>query len=231
MFRFKQFSILQDKSAMKVGTDGVLLGAWTPVKNATSILDVGTGTGLIALMLAQRTLNAHIDAVEVEDEAYVEATINFKNAPWSDRLKIYKDSFLEFQTDCKYDLIVSNPPYYTDTYKQPSSERMLARHVGELTFKSLLEKVAGLLSEQGTCAFIIPYKEEESFLKLGENLGLFPKKIERIKGRVDLPFKRSLLYLTQELTSVEEKELVIEKGRHIYTDEYIKLTKLFYLKM
>lgn len=231
MFRFKQFSILQDKSAMKVGTDGVLLGAWTPVKNATSILDVGTGTGLIALMLAQRTLNAHIDAVEVEDEAYVEATVNFKNAPWSDRLKIYKDSFLEFQTDCKYDLIVSNPPYYTDTYKQPSSERMLARHVGELTFKSLLEKVAGLLSEQGTCAFIIPYKEEESFLKLGENLGLFPKKIERIKGRVDLPFKRSLLYLTQELTSVEEKELVIEKGRHIYTDEYIKLTKLFYLKM
>lgn len=231
MFRFKQFSISQDKSAMKVGTDGVLLGAWTPVKNAKSILDVGTGTGLIALMLAQRSSKANIDAIEIEKAAFKEASVNFKNSPWADRLKINYNSYLEFQSSQQYDLIVSNPPYYTDTFKDSSSERTLARHVGDLSFKRLLEKTNELLKENGACAFVIPYKEEASFLQLSADIGLFPKKIERVRGRVDLSFKRSLLYLTRELCICKETVLVIEKDRHVYTDEYIELTKLFYLKM
>lgn len=232
MFRFKQFSIQQQQSAMKVGTDGVLLGAWTPAKSISTVLDVGTGTGLIALMLAQRTLETtQIHAVEVEEEACKEAAVNFKNSPWSDRLSVTQGSFLDYTNQPKYDLIVSNPPYFTDTFKQESSGRTLARHVGNLTFKSLLKKTSSLLTNNGACAFIIPHKEETLFLKTATEFGLFPKKLCRIKGKTDLPFKRSLLYLTKNSYKCSITELTIEIDRHIYTQEYIELTKSFYLKM
>ena len=143
-FQFKQFSIEQDKTAMKVGTDGVLLGAWVAISsNPFSILDVGAGTGLIALMLAQRSNAETIDAVELNEEAYEQTVENFEKSDWSDRLFCYHASLQEFTNEFedKYDLIVSNPPFYTATYKELPSSRALARHTESLSYSELLENV------------------------------------------------------------------------------------------
>uniref|UniRef100_UPI00374D869F tRNA1(Val) (adenine(37)-N6)-methyltransferase n=1 Tax=Flavobacterium sp. TaxID=239 RepID=UPI00374D869F len=152
MFSFKQFSVQQDKTAMKVGTDGVLLGAWTPINhNPNSILDIGTGTGIIALMLAQHTSAEQIDALEIDEDAYEQATDNFENSPWSDRLFCYHaglDEFVEEPED-EYDLIVCNPPFYTEDYKTDNEQRDLARFSDAMPFEELIEAADLLLSENG----------------------------------------------------------------------------------
>ncbi|MGY5356051.1 tRNA1(Val) (adenine(37)-N6)-methyltransferase [Wenyingzhuangia sp. IMCC45467] len=231
MFQFKKFAISQEKSAMKVGTDGVLLGAWTPVKRAKTILDIGAGTGLIALMLAQRNPIAKITAIEIEENAFTEAKFNFEDSPWADRLTVFNNSLQGFKSNIQYDLIVSNPPYFTDTFKNDNTERALARHVDNLSFQDLLLCTSVLLSEQGICTFIIPFAEESNFIHLAKEQGLFVCKITRVRGRAHLPVKRSLLCFTKELKKTIENELVIEIDRHIYTQDYINLTQPFYLKM
>ena len=235
MFQFKQFSINQDKTAMKVGTDGVLLGAWTPTnQNPFSILDIGTGTGLIALMLAQRTSAEQIDALEIDEDAYEQAVDNFENAPGSDRLFCFHaglDEFIEEPED-EYDLIVSNPPFYAEDYKTENEQRDLARFQDALPFEDLVEAADLLLSENGILAVIIPYKEESRFIALAKDFELFPIKITRVKGTPTSEIKRSLLAFSRhEIADVLTDELVIETDRHIYTPEYINLTKDFYLKM
>lgn len=231
MFRFKQFTILQNQSAMKVGTDGVLLGAWTPIDNVNNVLDIGTGTGLIALMLAQRNKSSFIDALEVEDAACYEAKLNFQNSDWSKRLTLHQTPVEDYQTNKKYDLVVSNPPYYTDTFTSPNTSRTLARHVEGLTFKKLLNCTLNLLEKDGNCSFIIPCKEEVYFLKIAASLGLFPLKITRVKGNKTATAKRSLLLLSRKQVVCVFNELVIEIERHVYTEQYIELTQEFYLKM
>ena len=235
MFKFKQFSINQDKTAMKVGTDGVLLGAWTPTNhNPFSILDIGTGTGLIALMLAQRTTAEQIDALEIDEDAYEQAVDNFENSPWSDRLFCFHaglDEFIEEPED-EYDLIVSNPPFYSEDYKTENEQRDLARFQDALPFEDLVEAADLLLSENGILAVIIPYKEESRFIALAKDFELFPIKITRVKGTPNTEIKRSLLAFSRlEITDILTDELVIETDRHLYTTEYISLTKDFYLKM
>ncbi len=235
MFKFKQFSINQDKTAMKVGTDGVLLGAWTPTNhNPFSILDIGTGTGLIALMLAQRTAAEQIDALEIDEDAYEQAVDNFENAPWSDRLFCFHaglDEFIEEPED-EYDLIVSNPPFYAEDYKTENEQRDLARFQEAMPFEELVEAADLLLSENGILAVIIPYKEESRFIALSEDFELFPIKITRVKGTPTSEIKRSLLAFSRhEIADILTDELVIETDRHLYTTEYISLTKDFYLKM
>lgn len=235
IFQFKQFSLEQDRCAMKIGTDGVLLGAWTPLtNNPFSILDIGTGTGIIALMLAQRSYAEQIDALEIDDEAYEQATDNFENSPWSDRLFCFHaglDEFVEEPED-EYDLIVSNPPFYTDDYKSENEKRDLARFTDAMPFEDLIEAAALLLSENGVFAVIIPFKEEEKFLALAKEYDFFPLKITRVKGTPTTETKRSLLAFTRtELDNFPVDELIIETARHIYTTEYIELTKDFYLKM
>ena len=235
MFQFKQFSINQDKTAMKVGTDGVLLGAWTPTNhNPFSILDIGTGTGLIALMLAQRTAAEQIDALEIDEDAYEQAVDNFENAPWSDRLFCFHaglDEFIEEPED-EYDLIVSNPPFYSEDYKTENEQRDLARFQDALPFEDLVEAADLLLSENGILAVIIPYKEESRFIALAKDFELFPIKITRVKGTPTSEIKRSLLAFSRhEIADILTDELVIETDRHLYTTEYISLTKDFYLKM
>ena len=235
MFKFKQFSINQDKTAMKVGTDGVLLGAWTPINhNPFSILDIGTGTGLIALMLAQRTTAEQIDALEIDEDAYEQAVDNFENSPWSDRLFCFHaglDEFIEEPED-EYDLIVSNPPFYSEDYKTENEQRDLARFQDALPFEDLVEAADLLLSENGILAVIIPYKEESRFIALAKDFDLFPTKITRVKGTPTSEIKRSLLAFSRhEIIDILTDELVIETDRHIYTPEYISLTKDFYLKM
>ena len=234
-FQFKQFSIEQDRCAMKIGTDGVLLGAWAPIdNNPFSILDIGTGTGIIALMLAQRSGATQIDALEIDEDAYEQATDNFENSPWNDRLFCFHaalDEFVEEPED-EYDLIISNPPFYTEDYKSENQQRDLARFSDAMPFEELIEAADLLLSENGIFAVIIPFKEEERFIDLCAEVELFPVKATRVKGSPKTPIVRSLLaFKRYELSVLEADELIIEINRHEYTDEYIELTKDFYLKM
>lgn len=235
MFQFKQFSIQQDKTAMKVGTDGVLLGAWTPIEHQPfSVLDIGAGTGLLALMLAQRCHAEQIDALEIDEDAHEQCVENFENSPWSDRLFCYHaglDEFMEEPED-EYDLIVSNPPFYSEDYKTTDEKRDLARFEDALPFEDLVEAADLLLSENGIFSVIIPFKEESRFLALACEFDLFPLKITRVKGTPSSEIKRSLLAFSRnQITSCTIDELVIEITRHNYTPEYIALTKDFYLKM
>jgi tRNA1Val (adenine37-N6)-methyltransferase len=235
MFQFKQFSLEQDRCAMKIGTDGVLLGAWTPIDNSPiSILDIGTGTGIIALMLAQRSAAEQIDAFDIDEEAYEQSTDNFENSPWNDRLFSFHaglDEFVEEPED-EYDIIVSNPPFYGEDYKSNNDQRDLARFQDAMPFEDLIEAADLLLSENGIFSVIIPFKEESTFLALAKEYELFPLKITRVKGTPITETKRSLLaFGRKEITNFPLDELIIETARHIYTPEYIALTKDFYLKM
>lgn len=234
IFKFKQFSINQDRSAMKVGTDGVLLGAWAPlINNPLTVLDIGAGTGLIAMMLAQRSSAEQIDAIEIDEHAYEQCVDNFENSPWSDRLYCYHAGLDEFVDEVEelFDVIVSNPPFYTDEYKSDNEQRDLARFEDALPFGELVEAADFFLSDHGIFSVIIPFKEEERFLSLCLERQLFPLKMTRVKGTPTSEIKRSLLAFTRiEQTPIVD-ELVIETARHQYTTEYIALTKDFYLKM
>lgn len=233
-FQFKKFTINQDRCAMKVGTDGVLLGAWCPDENNTfSILDIGAGTGILSLILAQRSNAFQIDAIEIDEDAYEQCVENFESSPWGDRLFCFHaglDEFVEEPED-EYDLIISNPPFYTEDYKTENEQRDLARFSDALPFEDLVEAANLLLSENGIFAVIIPFKEEEKFITLAKDFELHPFKITRVKGTPTTEIKRSLLAFskTQKQTLIDE--LIIETARHQYTEEYIDLTKDFYLKM
>ena len=234
-FQFKQFSLEQDNCAMKIGTDGVLLGAWAPIAHELfSVLDIGTGTGIIALMVAQRSNAAQIDALEIEENAYEQATDNFENSPWNERLFCFHaglDEFMEEPED-EYDLIVSNPPFYAEDYKTNDEQRDLARFQDALPFEDLIEAADLLLSGNGILAVIIPFKEEKRFLAIAHEFELYPTHITRVKGTPTTEIKRSLLALSRnKIDNTTIDELVIEIGRHEYTPEYIELTQEFYLKM
>ncbi len=233
-FKFKQFTVNQDRCAMKIGTDGVLLGAWVPIDDSVnSILDIGTGTGVIALMAAQRSEAEIIDALEIDTEAYEQAVDNFESSDWGDRLFCYHASFQEFvdEIEDKYDLLISNPPFYTENYKTSDVQRDIARFQDALPFDHLVIGASRLLSDQGLLALIIPYKEEERVIDIAANINLFPKKITRVKGNPTSEIKRSMLLFGFNQTTTEIDELVIENSRHQYTNPYIDLTKDFYLKM
>ncbi|WP_108804970.1 tRNA1(Val) (adenine(37)-N6)-methyltransferase [Aquimarina sp. Aq107] len=233
-FRFKQFIVHQDRCAMKIGTDAVLLGSWVPVSdNVSSILDVGTGTGVIALIMAQRSYAEIIDAVEIDAAAYEQSVENFEASDWGDRLFCYHASFQEFfqEIDDKYDLLISNPPFYTDTYKTEDATRDVARFEDALPFEHLFIGASHLLSEKGKFAVVLPFKEENNAIKIAKSAGLFPEKITRVQGNPSSEIKRSLLLFGFDQVEIEKDELIIETGRHQYTPEYIELTKDFYLKM
>ena len=233
-FKFKQFTVNQDKCAMKIGTDGVLLGAWTSVINQPfSILDIGAGTGIIALMLAQRSFAELIDAIEIDDDAYEQCVENFENSSWNDRLFCYHASLKEFvdEIDIKYDLIVSNPPFYSDDVKSENEQRDLARFQDALPFEHLIESISKLLSETGTFSIIIPFKEEDHIINLASKVNLFPNRILHVKGNTSSEIKRSLMQFSFAKNEIKIDELIIETARHQYTPDYINLTKDFYLKM
>jgi tRNA1Val (adenine37-N6)-methyltransferase len=219
---------------MKIGTDAVLLGAWCPVdNNPFSILDIGAGTGILALMLAQRSNSEQIDAIEIDESAYEQCVDNFENSPWADRLFCFHAGLDEFidEPEDEYDIIISNPPFYTDNYKSNSEQRDKARFADALPFEELVEAASLLLSEKGIFTVIIPYKEESEFIKLANKYDLFPFKITHVKGTPTSEYKRSLLAFSRIEKTPETSELIIETSRHQYTEEYISLTKDFYLKM
>lgn len=234
LFHFKQFTINQDRCAMKVGTDGVLLGAWANTShNPNSILDIGAGTGIIALMLAQRSSAGLIDALEIDENAYEQCVENFEASDWADKLFCYHaglDEFVE-EIEDKYDLIISNPPFYSENVSSGNQQRDIARSNFSLPFEELLEGVSLLLSIQGTFNVIIPFKEEEKFINIASKFNLFPNRITKIKGNLTSESKRSLLEFSFKEKRPKLSTLIIEKKRHQYTDDYVSLTKDFYLKM
>ncbi|MEY2629195.1 MAG: hypothetical protein RLZZ469_90, partial [Bacteroidota bacterium] len=195
----------------------------------------GAGTGLIALMLAQRSHAEQIDAIEIDENAFEQCVDNFENSPWNDRLFCFHaslDNFMEDLEDEEYDLIVSNPPFYSEDYKTENESRDLARFQDALPFEDLVEAASVLLSENGILSVIIPFKEEEKFIALAKECNLFPFKITRVKGTPTSEIKRSLIAFS--FTKIDEfpiDELIIETARHQYTAEYITLTQDFYLKM
>ncbi|WP_340064904.1 tRNA1(Val) (adenine(37)-N6)-methyltransferase [Ascidiimonas aurantiaca] len=233
-FVFKQFSVHQDRCAMKIGTDGVLLGAWVSIQEGPqSILDIGAGTGLIAIMLAQRSNADLIDAIEIDAQAYEQCVENFEASPWNDRLFCYHASLEEFaaEIDDTYDLIVANPPFYSENVTSGDTSRNRARQNHYLPFHTLIEAVGKLLSTYGSFALVIPFKEEQTVISLAKEKNLFPRRITHVKGTPEAPVKRSLIEFVFQNEVPERDTLVIEKSRHEYTDTYRLLTQDFYLKM
>lgn len=233
-FQFKQFKITQDKCAMKVGTDGVLLGAWAPVKNACRILDVGTGTGLIALMLAQRCASAFIEAIDIETAAVLQAGQNVADSPWADRIRVsLQDVRMALESwKGKFDCIVSNPPYFVDSLKCPDTSRMLARHTAELDFPSLAKAVAELLGAAGTFSVVLPAAAYASFVAVALHEKLFLQRVTWVHTKPDVPPKRVLMTFVKEaVPDTVQEQLVVEVSRHVYSPEYVALLKDFYLKM
>ena len=233
-FQFKQFSVAQDRCAMKVGTDAVLLGAWSALDHMpNTILDIGSGTGILALIMAQRSTAELIDALEIDADAYEQCVHNFETSDWGDRLFCYHASLEEFvgEIEDTYDLIISNPPFYTDHFKSRNEARNKARFEDALPFEELLTSVSKLLSVTGQLNVIIPFSEEINFISLAKNVDLYPIRILRVRGLEESPVKRSLISFTFQENKIEVSELTIEITRHHYTHDYINLTKDFYLKL
>ena len=233
-FKFKQFSVQQDRCAMKIGTDAVLLGAWTSLQNKPhSILDIGTGTGVLALMLAQRSQADLIDALEIDDAAYEQCVDNFENSPWSDRLFCYHASLAVFteEIEDQYDLIISNPPFYSENYKAQNEQRDLARHTDAMPFEHLFESASKLLSEKGIFSVIVPFSEENRIINFAQKFNLFPIRILNVRGNPSSKTVRSLMEFSFQKNDISTHELIIENERHNYSQDYVSLTKDFYLKM
>lgn len=231
-FKFKQFDIFQDNTAMKVGTDGVLLGSWTNIYKGKRILDIGTGTGLIALMLAQRFPETTIDAIEIDESAYLQATENFQNSIFKQRLKVFNIPIQEYNPNEKYDLIVSNPPFFSVNDLVEFDSRKQARQQTTLTFSELLDKTSLLLNRNGVASFVIPYDQKDLYIDIASKKSLYISRILYVRGNKNSSLKRVLLEFSFDKKEiVEEDELIIELDRHQYSDEYINLTKEFYLKM
>ena len=231
-FSFKQFTVHQDKCAMKVGIDGVLLGAWASVENCQNILDIGTGTGLIALMLTQRS-EASIIGIDIEKDAAVQATENVKISPWKDRIRILEQSFQDFAdtTNQQFDLIVSNPPYFNNSLKAPLENRSIARHTDSLSHKELIENALKIMQSQARICFILPLKEGLDCVQFAETKGLFCSKRVNVFPKRDGEVKRLLLEFRTTKCEPEVSDLVIEESRHIYSPEFVELCKDFYLKL
>ena len=238
-FRFKRFSINQSATAMKVGTDGVLLGAWTRVcQQQKRYLDVGTGTGLIALMIAQRSEEngGIIDAVEIDQNSARQATQNVQSSDWGDRINIYHSSLQDFAASCEkegYDHIISNPPYFVDSMLPPDTARATARHAGKLPYAELAVSASVLLKEKGLLTVILPADGHKAFVGTAGHYGLNLLRVMLVRPLPDAEPKRVLMEFVKS-SPVEEplyEELVIQTGGpDSYTGRYKELTRDFYIR-
>lgn len=230
-FSFKEFTVFQDKSAFKVGTDGVLLGAMADVFNVKSILDIGSGTGVISIMLAQRS-EAEIVSIEPDKESFVQACENVSLCRWRSRIKVLNTELQNYNPGKeKFDLIVTNPPYFSDSLKNPDHRKSTTRHNDSLTSEELLAGVLKLLEDNGRFQLIMPYVEGNIFIAEARQFGLYCNNLVKIKPLPTAEIRRLILTFSLERRKVTEKYLTIESGkRHEFTEEYINLTKDFYLK-
>lgn len=229
-FKFKQFSIQHSEGVMKVGTDAVLIGAWLDASNAKNILDIGTGTGLIALMLAQKS-SANITSIDILDSACKNASENINNSKWKERIKIIHKSLQEYKPDFKFDLIVSNPPFYTADTHSPDENRAVARHIIKMQPEDIVEFCKKYLSENGNCAVIYPVNIAEYFVEIALQNGFYINSILNIKSNCKSEIIRKIIQFGKFKDVLSENTISIEKEtRHDYTSEYIEITKEFYLK-
>jgi tRNA1Val (adenine37-N6)-methyltransferase len=230
-FNFKQFSISQDKSAFKVGTDGVLLGACADIADVRSILDIGSGTGLISIMLAQRC-DAEIIAIEPDEASFLQMCENVSQCPWHERIKTLQTTLQNFdQEDVTFDLIVTNPPYFSDSLKNPDPRKSAARHSDSLTPDEILKGVLKFMKEDGSLQLILPYIEGNIFIAEASKYGLYCNSILKIRPLPSSEIRRLILKFSKIRKKPSESFLTIEHGkRHEFTEEYKNLTKDFYLK-
>lgn len=230
-FKFKQFTVWHDRCAMKVGTDGVLLGAWTSVDKSKRILDVGTGSGLVALMLAQRC-GADITAVEIDEAAVEQAKMNVEQSPWKDRISVVNMDFKEFYPDECFDAIVSNPPYFVDSLLPTDKQRTSARHTTELDYSNLISHAAELLTPDGELTLIIPYAALKDVEETGWRCGLHPVRRLSVVTRYGAQPKRAIVSMSFcRDTACLDETLYMEDENREYSDEYVALIREFYLNV
>ncbi len=230
-FQFKQFLIRQEKSGMKVTTDGCLLGAWVAEhfhdNTVKQVLDIGTGTGLLTLMLAQK-LHARFDAVEVNQDAFAEASSNFKNSPWSERIKSHHAPIQEFEADSKYDLIICNPPFFKGNQEGRSEAKNLAIHDQTLPMTDLLSAADRLLAETGKLAIMYPEWEMKQFSELAQGVGLWPEQLLNVYNHPDSNVFRVLAIYSRERRDATSTDLTIREGEE-YSERFLELVKDYYL--
>ena len=232
VFRFKQFHVVNDVAAMRVNTDGVLLGAWCDVAGARRVLDVGTGSGVIALMVAQRNAVAQIDAVDIDAQAVAVSRENFAQSPWADRLVAVSADFNAYIPKIRYDLIVSNPPYFDNGVLPAQSARAVARHSLSLSLDDLITHSAGMLAPGGRLALIAPASRSEDVERIGASAGLHVRRVMRVSAIVGQEPKRVAWEWTNEpVDEVVSEDLAMEERSMHYTAQYRALCSDFYLKM
>lgn len=230
-FRFKQFTIRQDRCAMKVGTDGVALGAWAPVSGVRRILDIGTGTGLIALMLAQRSCaDCRIVALELDEAAAAQAAENVAISPWSQRIDVQQGALQQWQ-DAPYDLIVSNPPYFRHGQRLPSQTRQQARHTATLSHQELLQHALRLLAPHGHLALVLPVAEGQALIPMAAQMGLYLQHGQQLIPKPDKEVNRFLLLFGRESIGELWGELIICTENGDYAEAYAGMVSPFYLKL
>ena len=230
MFRFKQFTVCDERSAMKIGTDGVLLGAWADIEGDSRILDVGTGTGLIALMLAQRNASAEIVGVDISHEAIEEARDNFLNSPWATRLSATLGDVCSFESNEKFDHIVSNPPYFVDSLHSPDSLRTMARHTSSLKFEDLVTSAVRLLRPGGRLSVILPTECAMQFRFAAFGRLWLRRQLNVVTKAGDTP-RRTLMEfcLSDKPLMPSVATLTMRHRDSSYTEEYRQLTEDFYI--
>lgn len=232
-FKFKQFDVYQDKAIFMVNQDGVLLAAWADVENKKAGLDIGTGTGVIALACCQRNKQITIDAVEVDEETAAQAKNNFQISKFSERLRAHCSTVQAFalSTEKKYDLIISNPPYFQVGKNQPTKTRLqTAKHTDLLSFEDLVDTSVNLMKVEGIFHLILPFQEAKEFIEIAKKKNLFLSKRTFVKGRAEKPIERVLMSFSRTEEEILETNLVVQKSgvRHDYTKEYVDLVKEFY---
>lgn len=230
MFSFKRFVIRQDRCAMKVGTDGVLLGAWARVEHCKRILDVGTGTGLVALMAAQRS-HAKVVGIDLDTDAVSQASENAAASPWSSRIRVMAADIKEYADTQLFDAILCNPPYFENSLKCPDAARNMARHTDTLTFDELARSVAGLLTSDGEFSVVIPYDRTTDMTVSAACYGLFATRKTIVYAFEGASPKRVLMAFSKQGGACTPNLLYIQDAQRIHTPEYVSLVKEFYLKM
>ena len=233
LFRFKKFQVSQEKCAMKINTDGVLLGAWVNCKQAEKILDIGTGSGVIAMMLAQRSTASRIVGVEIDEASCEEAEMNMKLSPWPLRLSVFKESIQDFTTNAneEFDLVVSNPPFFSGGTLSSTQQRSLVKHTVKLPHSDLLRSAYELMSKEGQFFVVLPYIEGLRFIELAEQYRLYCNHICEVSSFENSPVERLLLSFNKFESEQNKEAIFIRKDSTSFSDSYINLTRDFYLKM
>ena len=231
-FHFKQFSIAHDRCTHKVGTDGVLLGAWVNVEKVNTILEIGTGSGVVAIMLAQRTAaETKIDAIEIEKDDAQQAMDNVQHSPWKEKVRIHLCAAQDFYPNKQYDLIVSNPPYFINSQHPPKQKRKQARHTESLSFAELLDTVIRLLKDDGKFAVILPFREGLQFITLAQEYKLYCNKQIAFKTRAHKPVERWLLEFSYQKVINQQNELLLYHHSNEWSEQYKNLTREFYINI